>query len=306
MLNSIQFELWKNCCHNCDFCFNIYSKASTQKDKRRILRNTKFCLETKDLTKYERIGFIGGELLDPRQFEEKTLILFKELIDYIKDVLDQHPQITFYITTALLFEDLTLVKYLAEYVSKLPSKNRWYICTSYDSKGRFHNKNHLNLFYKNMKFLQQYGLNVHVEVLPTQHFIEEVLADRFNPKVFEKEFNCKIDYSDLNSGFYWKDKFDMQKDVPYFFPKRSDFIKFLKKCYQEDLATPKEICYYDIFFNEWYRLDEDLQLQLVLRHGYDPQMPYGHVQKSDYIDSDKLMYEDVNEVWRIIKGQKNI
>lgn len=303
MLNSIQFELWKNCCHNCDFCFNIYSKTSTQKDKRRILRNTRYILETKDLSKYCRVGYIGGELLDPRQFDDRLLPMFKDLIQYTAEILDKYPQITFYITTALLFEDLSIVEYLADFISKQPSKDRWYICTSFDTCGRFHNEEQLNLFYRNMRFLQKYDLNIHVEVLPTQHFIETVLADKFNPREFEKEFNCKLDYSDLNSGFYWKDKFDMQKDVPYFFPKRADFIRFLKKCYAEDLATYKEICYYDIFFNEWYRLDEDLQLQLVLRHGYDPQMPYGNVSKSDYIDSDKLMYQDVNEIWEIMKGK---
>ena len=303
MLNSIQFELWKNCCHNCDFCFNIHSKASTQKDKRRILRNTKYILETKDLSKYCRVGFIGGELLDPRQFDDRLLLMFKDLISYISEILNQHPQITFYITTALLFEDLSIVEYLAEFINQQPSKDRWYICTSYDTKGRFHTQEQLDLFLNNMRFLQKYNLNVHVEVLPTQDFIETVLANKFNPREFEKEFNCKLDYSDLNSGFYWKDKFDMQKDVPYFFPKRADFIRFLRKCYSEDLATYKEICYYDIFFNEWYRLDEDLQLQLVLRHGYDPQMPYGNVTKSDYIDSDKLMFNDVNEIWDIMKSK---
>lgn len=302
--NSIQFEVWKNCPNGCQFCFNKGCKTSSSEDKVRICKNIKYILQTKDLTQYERIGLIGGELFDPAVFDYEVLKAFQDLLTFIKRMMVKNTMLKFFITSGLMFKETVLMEKFLDIFSEVGE--RVYVCTSYDTAGRFTNQEKLINFSTNMLMLREYRLNhnmnIHIEILPTQHFINEVLENQFDPRDLEERYGCKVDYSDLNSGFYWEDKYAMQMEVPYFFPKRADFIKFLKKVYTEGIATPKEICNYDVFFNELYRLDDDNQLQLILRHGHDKQLPYGDVMKSDYIDSDKLMYGDVQEVWKQIKG----
>ena len=66
-----------------------------------------------------------------------------------------------------------------------------------------------------------------------------------------KPYMSAIDYSDLNSGFYYKDKFEMNEKVPDFsFPffKRVTFLKWVKMGLEENWFKIEDICNYDFLF----------------------------------------------------------
>ena len=53
-------------------------------------------------------------------------------------------------------------------------------------------------------------------------------------KSSEEEFNTSIDYLEPNTGSFYDGKYEFDKNVPGFLPKRDDFIRFLKKtCIQD-------------------------------------------------------------------------
>ena len=120
-------------------------------------------------------------------------------------------------------------------------------------------------------------LQVHIEILPTQDFCEKCLSGEIDILELKTKYGAAIDYSDLNSGFSYKDKFEMEKSVPGFFPQRDTFIKWLITGYAKNWFKQKDICNYDIFFNELYMLNNKRQLVQYIREGHCKQLPYGDV-----------------------------
>ena len=88
----------------------------------------------------------------------------------------------------------------------------------------------------------------------------------------------------------------MEEHVPGFFPKRNTFLQWVKEGLKKDWFKIEDICNYDVFFNELYMLDSTNHFIQYIRHGHDEQMPYGQVNRSDYIDSDVLMYDDLQKL----------
>ena len=196
-------------------------------------------------------------------------------------------------TSNLLAEDNSKMYQILDLIKLSGLLNRFELCTSYDTKYRF--KENLTIWHKNLLYIKENypDLQTHIEILPTQDFCEKCLSGEFDYNTFKEMYQSAIDYSDLNSGFYYKDKFEMDKEVPDFFPKRSTFLKWVKRGLVENWFKIEDICNYNVFFNELYMLDKTNHFIQYIRHGHDEQMPYGIINQSDYIDSDVPMYKDL-------------
>lgn len=296
--NNIQFELWKNCTNGCDFCFNKGCPCSTKEDKIRILKEVQYRLENLNLDRYDKIGFIGGELFgnqieDDDVFEE-FYSLFELCMLYVQGGYIN--QVNF--TTNLLNKNNDRLYTILNQLEMYGILNKFELCTSYDTKYRFKDKLSHFRWHKNMMYIQERypELQLHIEILPTQDFCEKCLSGEFDYERFKSVYKAAIDYSDLNSGFYYKDKFEMEEHVPGFFPKRNTFLQWVKEGLKKDWFRIEDICNYDVFFNELYMLDGTNHFIQYIRHGHDEQMPYGQVNRSDYIDSDVLMYDDLQKL----------
>lgn len=300
MKNNIQFELWKNCTNGCDFCFNKGLPCSSKEDKIRILKEVYYRLERLNYDYYDKIGFIGGELFGNQIEDEEVFGEFYKLFELCIYLLQNKKinQINF--TSNLLAEDNSKMYQILDLIKLSGLLNRFELCTSYDSKYRF--KGNFTIWHYNMLYIKQNypKLQTHIEILPTQDFCEKCLSGEFNYEWFKETYDSAIDYSDLNSGFYYKNKLEMEKEVPGFFPKRETFIKWVKKGLKENWFKIEDICNYNIFFNELYMLDKTNHFIQYIRHGHDAQMPYGRVEQSDYIDSSVLMYDDLQNILKRI------
>ncbi|MBR2247617.1 MAG: hypothetical protein IJ880_11475 [Bacilli bacterium] len=296
-LNNIQFELWKNCTNGCDFCFNKGLPCSTKEDKIRILKEVQYRLERLNYDYYDKIGFIGGELFGNQLEEEEVFKEFYKLFELCIKLLQNKKinQINF--TSNLLAKDNSKMYQILDLIKIANLLNKFELCTSWDSQYRFKLGN-LSIWEKNITYIKETypDLQTHIEILPTQHFCEECLNGNFDYVKFKKKYKSAIDYSDLNSGFYYKDKFEMEKEVPGFFPKRATFLKWVRAGLKENWFKIEDICNYSIFFNELYMLDKTNHFIQYIRHGHDEQLPYGKIAQSDYIDSDVLMYIDLKNV----------
>lgn len=295
VLNNIQFELWKNCTNGCDFCFNKGLPCCTKKDKIRILQEVQYRLVRLNYDYYDKIGFIGGELFGNQLNDEEVFKEFYKLFELCILLLQNKKinQVNF--TSNLLSEDNSKMYQILDLIQSSNLLNRFELCTSWDSKYRFKTEHDAKIWDQNLRYIKtKYpDLQTHIEILPTEHFCKQCLNGDFDYEYFKKLYDSAIDFSDLNSGFYYKDKFEMEKDVPEFFPKRDTFLKWVKSGLKNNWFKIDDICNYNIFFNELYMLDKTNHFIQYIRHGHDEQMVYGRVAQSDYIDSDKPMYEDL-------------
>ena len=296
-LNNIQFELWKNCTNGCDFCFNKGLPCSTKEDKIRILKEVYYRLERLNYDYYDKIGFIGGELFGDQLEDEDVFKEFYKLFQLTLSLLQNKKinQINF--TSNLLAKDNSKMYQILDLIKSASLLNKFELCTSWDSQYRF-KLGKLSIWEKNITYIKEVypDLQTHIEILPTQHFCEECLNGNFNYDKFKKKYKSAIDYSDLNSGFFYKNKFEMEKEVLGFFPKRSTFLKWVKIGLKENWFKIEDICNYNVFFNELYMLDKTNHFIQYIRHGHDKQMPYGRINQSDYIDSDVPMYIDLEKI----------
>lgn len=296
-LNNIQFELWKNCTNGCDFCFNKGLPISFRDDKVRILKEVRYRLVRLNYDFYDKIGFIGGELFGNQLEDEEVFKEFYKLFELCIYLLQDKKinQINF--TSNLLAEDNSKMWQILDLIKVSGLLNKFELCTSWDSLYRFKG-NRFGFWHMNMKYIKENypDLQTHIEILPTQDFCEKCLSGEFDYEIFKKQYKSAIDYSDLNSGFYYNDKFEMDKEVPNFFPKRVTFLKWVRKGLSEKWFKLEDICNYNIFFNELYMLDKTCHFVQYIRHGHDEQMPYGRINQSDYIDSDVPMYKDLERI----------
>jgi hypothetical protein len=72
-------------------------------------------------------------------------------------------------------------------------------------------------------------MDLHVEMIMTQHLIDAVLSDKFQFPLFQQVLRCSLDFIEPSSGLYFKNKYECQKELPGFFPTKSSFIEFLNK-----------------------------------------------------------------------------
>lgn len=224
----IQYELWKECRNGCEFCFNRGQKSL---DKIERLNYIIEKLNDPEVDDYNEIGFIGGEFFDIELRDEKVQRLFFQLFRICADKVQAGKLDKIYVTTGLIFDIKPYLIPFLEFLRIWGLSDKTLLCTSYDTKYRFHTQEKEELWKNNMKYINEHynEVKLHTEIIITQDFINKVLDDTFSITKFKEEFNTAVDYIEPSSGFYFNDKKDAAKHLNDFFPTKSSFIKFLKK-----------------------------------------------------------------------------
>lgn len=222
MSSFIQFELWKDCSQGCKFCCN---KGQVPVNK---TESCKYVLEKLQELKpgqYDYIGLIGGEF-----FNGETMYHVQPFLRILRQAYLLNPKKIF-ITTNLIYD---MGEYLIPALKALKNGpnilNKIVLCTSWDAKYRFHTPEQQALWAKNMLWLHNHfpEVELHVEMILTQHLIDMVNNKELDLATFKKVFNCSLDFIEPSSGLYYTDKYECQKDIPGFFPTKSSFVKFLQ------------------------------------------------------------------------------
>ena len=305
----LQFELWKDCTHNCAFCFNKPWRHLFNKQYR--LENLDYAinyLKNEDLSEFSYIGYIGGEFFDGALRDKDTKDKFYELMDLTVDLINSGKMKRFQFTANLLYHTVADEGDFFGFLNYLHDKtdlSKCLLCTSYDLKYRFANEQERDNWFRYMHLIKHSAiynkLNLHVETIPAQFFIDAVLDNSFDIRAFKKDLQCELDIADIHTGFYWNSKHDMQKELPDFFPRRQDFLKFLEKVFTEGTLTRDNICHFNSMAYTLYfpRPPEftGANSMMTERSGKEVRLPYGHQETSDYIDSDDCMLEDIQDMW---------
>ena len=244
----VQFQLWRNCNCNCDFCYNKGMKDTDQVWSLKAIIDK---IQQPIVSKFNEIGLIGGEIFGMYLEDEQVDKLFYQLIDIIIKRIKTSTVNKVYITSALLYKDTsTLYKFL-NYIKDSQVIDKFLLCTSYDTKYRFKNENSVRLWETNVEKIHKDfpEVNIHTETILTNDFIKKVLDDQFNIKQFETKYKTKLNFIEpqCNSNVDTKEQFNEQ--LPDFLPERKLFIKFLHKIWKENQTSITE------FLNEQLHSD---------------------------------------------------
>lgn len=283
----IQFELWKTCNYNCPFCYNGIKRFENKIDKK--LNNILFVkdhLNNDDMTEFNTFGLIGGEF-----FNKEANNVKNEFIDLILTIKSKKfDQIM--ITSNMIYKDTSFLEEILEILSD----ENVLICTSWDSKYRFTDET-LEIWENNMKMLHQKNINTHVETILTKNFLQKVLDKEINCETdLVEKYQSRFDYMAPNCGYNYKDKFEMNKFVPDFFPERQLFMKWVQKIYNEgqvnvdDLFNIKQLN-----ANTLYQEVDGSIIKITDREKHNTILPCDNINKTDYIDSDEFMRDDLRK-----------
>ena len=291
----LQFELWKDCRHNCPFCCN--RDIPHVRDKLESLRFAKEKIE--EVESCDSISLIGGEFFDGQLEPPAVRQAFEDLLISIASLIRKGKAQRGLLCTSLMYGDEAMLLHAFALMRFFGVSNKFLICTSWDTAYRFNpvTRKHWE---ENVKLLHDLypEIPLHVEIIMTQAFIESYLDGSFTVKGFEEKWGCKVDFNTPYVPFIqFKDKADMEDNLPGFFPKRADFFRLLEKADSSgdiDLNTLLSVSQHST--NLYYTLDDETWLHMDDRHKQNNTcLRQGPCTKKccGYIDSDNTLREDV-------------
>ena len=299
-MKQLQFELWQECNSKCTFCYLGRNNCGTPDGVKITNMNNaiKMLSNKKTFEEYDTIAFIGGEFFQGQLNTKEVKDKFMELMSLTANLLNKEliKHVWIYATLTIgdqkdLYETLDLFK---------DTKGDFWVLTSYDTLGRFHTQKmednwsyhmkHIHELYPNFKF--------NITTIITGDLIEKYLDGRFDFKRLQEEYHSAM-FIKLCAGpeGMYSSKQDTNNEIGNFFPKRTEFIKFLVKIKKESPEL------YDKLFNINYRADTlycEYQGKMEEIHrdketkleSYNPEIDHimkcGHLSIYNcYIDSDK-------------------
>lgn len=302
--NFLQFELWKDCKNGCPFCQN---RGLGDVDKKESLLFIKNKLQSAELDKYLEVGFIGGEFFDGQLSNIDVKILFYNVIDIIIEKIQSKKIKKFYITATLTNKCLLDLIECIEHFKSKNVLNKILLCTSYDTLYRF-TKQSEQIWKDNMLFLtKKYPeLYKHIEIIVTEDFALKMMSNKFDLTNISKTYNSPIDFIEPHSGFFFKDKYEFDKNIPNFLLKRKTFLKFLSYLYKKFPADIETLFNKNLKSNDFYIHYKDGQLIKFENRRMHKDRTCGvnidHIPHWGYIDSDIDIFDDVEEFRRSING----
>lgn len=303
-MRMLQFELWKDCSNNCSFCWNrdlIHLLTSNKKKIEHI--NYVLSEVNKDLSQYDVVSIIGGEFFEGQLFNQEVKEAFHKLIHKFAQLLKDNKIEQVFIMLSFMKKDLSDLDEVIDIFDKYNVLDRVLWCTSYDEKGRFHTQEQKQIWFDNINEYRRY-LRIHVEMIMTEPMIEAIISEQVDLKYFSDR-GVSVDFirprvhTSINHTD--KTKEETKKIVPFIYPKRNTFLKFLtylQKKYPQKLENlySMEIRAFDVVLVSENRvMHRDIDHYIEDKE-LDTVMPCGHSDKfAGYSDSDKCMVCDIEK-----------
>ena len=254
-MQSLQFELWQECNSLCKYCYLGTDNRNTPDDiKLNSLRNT--IEKISDLSLYqgehpvEVLSYLGGEFFQGQLNTPEIRDEFFKLMEKTAELFNSQviKQVWIYATMTIgdqknLYDTLKLFDM---------NKGDFWLLTSYDTVGRFHNQKMFDNWDYHMKNIhEKYPLiKFNTTTIITQDLINKYLSGIFSFKEFMNKYHTAMFFKQCGTGNMTKEFLQSRMDN-LFFPKRNDMIRFLMKFHEEE--GPE---LYDKLFNIYYRADD--------------------------------------------------
>ena len=260
-IKQFQFELWQECNNLCKFCFLGQENRKTVDEMKlnNLKRLKDIILDKEYISQYDNISLIGGEFFQGQLRNPEVKKRFFEIIDIIFDKMDKGEIHSSWIAATLTIGEQTDLYELLEKYSKTESYKKYtpytdnnglWICTSYDTIGRFHTKEAEENWKFHMKRISELYPNVKKNTcsILTQDLMEKYNNNEIMFEQFCSEYKTSIFFKPPDWGLL-KDKFEMEERVPGFFPKKKTAQKFFTKLLMKEGDLAQKI------MNNTYRSD---------------------------------------------------
>lgn len=221
----VQYGVWKNCTNHCDFCLLREKRQYTHKEQvywlDRITDNIRHLDFVNDYP--YGVSLLGGELFYIR--DEKVQAAFMRLVDTIIErvLTDKSPHARFSTVTNGIYKPDFLFK-VVDRLKDAVGIERVDVNFSYDLKYRYHTEKARQTALQTIRrFQQRYDYRVGVQMILTQHVINEWKARRFSITDFMARVipGCQL-------SFLYPHPIHTGKTLPDFQFKRADFLAFIQ------------------------------------------------------------------------------
>lgn len=241
MNKNIQYELWQECNNHCTYCTLGRSNNCKTSDEMKLEAIKTAIKEIRNLSKGEvsALGFIGGEFFQGQLHHLEVKSAFMELVDVSNSLLSNGYINELWFNATLIDTDQSD---LMMTIDRIENKDKLWILTSYDTKGRFHNLGKLSSWISNVHNLHSCfpEVRLNTTMIITGDFIEQYLSGKLDLHKFKQEYGTKLF---LKTPVKPDDLCDKSKEeindmLEYeFFPRELDFMKFLMKYKESEGET---------------------------------------------------------------------
>lgn len=246
-----QFELWQECNNLCKFCFlGLENRKTLDEIKLKNLQRLKSLILDDDfISNYDNISLIGGEFFQGQLSNPEVKKAFFDVVDIIFDKMDKNEIKSSWIAATLTIGDQKDLYELLEKYSKTKSYQKYspftdndglWICTSYDTVGRFHTKEAEENWKYHMKKISDLYPNVKKNTctIMTNDLMKKYINDEIAFEAFCVEYKTAIFFKPPDYGLL-KSKTLMEERVPGFFPEKRVAQKFFTKILlkERDMAS---------------------------------------------------------------------
>lgn len=308
MSKQLQYELWRACNCRCTFCTlgedNLFTPDYLKLKSLQVAID-----EIRHIKKdeHEVIGFIGGEFFQGQLNTKEIKDKFFELIKTTNELLDKDYIKNIWLNASLLIGDQKDLYDTLEFINK---KDKLWILTSYDILGRFHTKKMFETWEYHMNKIHTLypEIQLNTTMILTGAFIDKYLADEIDIKAFINKYHTSVFFKNPVQSldeFIMKNS-DMNDKIGYFFPKRKDFLKFLRKFLEkEGIAEYDKLISMDLRADEVrknYNDEDHRNLKFIrdtkhlhesMEGSSDDDLPCGHNDiYASYVDSNACMLCD--------------
>lgn len=249
MSKILQYELWQECNNRCKYC-TLGKYAISTPTEMKIEAIGTAIVELQDLKQGDvsTLGFIGGEFFQGQLNDSEVKTAFMDLIDLSNHLLNEG-----IIENLWLNATLTLGTqiHLYEALDRIDQTDKVWILTSYDTQGRFHNKDMFVNWENQLARLKLLYPEIrrNTTMIITGDFIHKYMADEIDLQRFSQKYDTSIflktpvkpdDKGTLTTA-------EINNEMGFeFFPTQIDFVKFLFKFKEKE----GEEAFNNLFSNE--------------------------------------------------------
>lgn len=306
MKKIMQFELWHECNTKCKFCY-LWQCTDHTPDHRKLSALQKCLDKISDLSIYEQfdtLGFMGGEFFQGQLRDPEVKSKFYEVMVKTAELYNQGLIRQVWISATLAIGPCTD---LYEILKLFKDHKEVWILTSWDTLGRFHSPKMLNTWEQHMERLHsEYpDLKINCTTILTGDLIDRYNRGEISFQKMSNRYGCSFFFKQCGALFddtHTRDRHEAKRmtneKLPNFFPRRSEFLKFLAR-FKEQEGDEFYARLFDVHLraDEWYRNyndEESGQMQLTKRNKESKVesegvelLKCGHiVVYNGYIDSD--------------------
>lgn len=250
MKKNLQYELWQECNNHCTYCtLGRSNNCYTSDDMKLEAINTALKeIKRLDVGEVSALGFIGGEFFQGQLHNLRVKSAFMELITVSNSLLSSGIIDELWLNATLIDTDQSDLRMVLDEISK---KDKLWLLTSYDTKGRFHNLGKLSSWISNVHNIHSCYPEIHLNttMIITGDFIAKYLAGEMDLHRFRQEYRTEVYLKTpvKPDDLCDKSKEEINELLGYeFFPRELDFMKFLMK-YKENEG---ETAFNNLFSND--------------------------------------------------------